>query len=181
MPLRQVKLQNLRTIGIPCLYKSYKIPQTRLRCVPFPAPAYRPVEGNSLFGWISMYDLADGVCPSADKTRVHMLHDAGPGPQEPRREHPNSLLAFCLCSSRRRLELDGDFCFHLDGLSIHYCRFVLALPGIFQGCGLQRLRTGEHRRILHAAIGADQSLHAHCSLYMRGLGSRRINQFRLRD
>ena len=42
-PLRQVKLQNLRTVGIPCLYKSYKIPQTQLRCVSFPAPAYWPV------------------------------------------------------------------------------------------------------------------------------------------
>jgi len=48
-PLRQVKLRNLRTIGIPCLYKSYKIPQPQLRCVSFPAPAYRPVEGQLTF------------------------------------------------------------------------------------------------------------------------------------
>jgi hypothetical protein len=45
-PLRQVNLQNLRTVGIPCLYKSYKIQQPHLRCVSFRAPVDRPVEGQ---------------------------------------------------------------------------------------------------------------------------------------
>lgn len=44
---------------------------------------------------------------------------------------------------------------------------------------MKRLRTGEHCRILNPSIGADQSLHAHSSLNVRGLGSRRIIQFRL--
>ncbi len=33
-------------MGIPCFYKLYKIQQTHLRRVSFPAPAYRPVEGQ---------------------------------------------------------------------------------------------------------------------------------------
>ena len=44
-----------------------------------------------------MCDLAKGY-PSADKTRVHTLHDAGPRPSSTR-EHSNSFLAFYLRAS----------------------------------------------------------------------------------
>ncbi len=66
-PLRQVKLQNLRTVDIPCLYKSYKIQQTHLRCVPFPAPAYRPVEEQLTLRLDADVRFGKRLCPSADK------------------------------------------------------------------------------------------------------------------
>src|SRR5712692_6758328 len=64
---RQVKLQNLRTVDIPCLYKSYKIQRTHLRCVPFPAPAYRPVEEQLTLRLDADVRFGKRLCPSADK------------------------------------------------------------------------------------------------------------------
>jgi len=61
-PLRQVNPLNLRTVGIPYLYKLYKFRQTHLRCVSFRAPAYRPVDGKSLFG--EDPDVRFSGCPS---------------------------------------------------------------------------------------------------------------------
>ena len=80
-----------------------------------------------------------------------------------------------------RLELDRDFCFHLYWFSIDDRRFVLALPRIFQRCSLQWLRARKNCCILNPAIGSDQNLHAHRSLDARGLSSRRIIEFRLRN
>ena len=48
-PLRQVKLKTLRTVGIPCLSKSYKLRQTHSPRVSFPSPAHRPVEEGLFF------------------------------------------------------------------------------------------------------------------------------------
>lgn len=78
-PLRQVKLQNLRTVGIPCLYKSYKLQQTHLGCVFFPAPAYRPVEGQLTLRLDADVRLSQRLCPSADNTWVDVPQDVGGG------------------------------------------------------------------------------------------------------
>jgi len=63
-PLRQVKLQNLRTVGIPCLYKSYKLKQTHSPRVSFPSPAHRPVEGCLFLihvdGWLPLSTVNHG-------------------------------------------------------------------------------------------------------------------------
>jgi len=74
-----VKLQNLRAIGIPCLYKSYKIPQPQLRRVSFPAPAYRPVEGNWFFGCTPTCDLAKGYVRRRTRLELTCCMMQGPG------------------------------------------------------------------------------------------------------
>ena len=126
-PLHQVKLQNLRTVGIPYFYKLYRIWPDAIALRVLPGTGLLARRRATHFDSTPTCDLAKGYIRRRTRLRLKYCNDTGPRPRRIKRRATQFVLAVASVPTARRLELDGEFCFHFYRFSIHDGPLVLTL------------------------------------------------------